>query len=649
MVTALHPQSHAQPSDALRARRGDSELGRVMLRAAGAGSDAAAMLLKPCSHGLSFFGMPFSRRRFLHLSYGAWASRMLAQSGAASRNLKQQPRPAPSGRPFNAHFVDVAESAGLTAQVIYGGVDRKEYILEADGCGCAFFDYDNDGWMDIFLLTGTRLSGAPPGATNRLYKNNRDGTFTDVTEKAGLHFVGWANSVCVGDFDNDGFEDLFCTYYGQNKLYRNNGDGTFTDVTERAGLASPEGKPSWGAGCSFVDYDRDGYLDLFVSYYLHFDLASVPKPGEDVNCNWKGLPVNCGPRGLPPAFPGRHVLYRNNRDGTFTDVTDKARLTGPSSNYGMTVVAADFDEDGWQDIYVACDSTPSLLYLNNHDGTFREEGVLRGVAFNDDGQEQAGMGVGIGDYALSGHLDIVKTSFSEDTSVLYRNDGKANFTDVTRASGLGIESSYTCWGAGIVDLDNDGHPDIFIVAGSVYPEVEKRLPQYPNKNPRILYRNLGDGTFEELGPEAGPGVTAPHSSRGCAFGDFDNDGDVDMLIVNMNEPPSLLRNDLRGQDHWIKVKLIGTKSNRSAIGARVLVHYGEKKQAQSLASQSSYYSANDPRLHFGLGAAQVVDIAVFWPSGAIERLKAIPADCLVTIVEGKGIVSKLKMTGGQKK
>jgi enediyne biosynthesis protein E4 len=457
---------------------------------------------------LSSPNMNISRRQFVHLSYGAFATKLLAQSGAASRNLKQQPRPASSGRPFNAHFIDVAQIAGLTAPVIYGEVDHKDYILEADGCGCAFFDYDNDGWMDIFILTGTRLTGAPPGDTNRLYKNNRDGTFTDVTEKAGLHHVGWANSVCVGDYNNDGFEDLFCTCYGENKLYRNNGDGTFTDVTEHAGLAATEGKPAWGAGCSFVDYDRNGYLDLFISYYIRFDIDSVPKPGENVNCNWKGIPVNCGPRGLPPAFPGRRVMYRNNRDGTFTDVTEAAKLSGPGSSYGMTVVAADFDEDGWQDVYVACDSTPSLLYMNNRDGTFREEGVLRGVAFNDDGAEQAGMGAAIGDYRLSGHLDILKTSFSEDTSVLYRNDGHANFTDVTRASGLGIESSYTSWGAGIIDLDNDGNPDIFIVAGSVYPEVEKKLSQYPNKNPRILFRNLGDGTFEELGKEAGPAITA---------------------------------------------------------------------------------------------------------------------------------------------
>lgn len=604
--------------------------------------------------GYSYSGMNISRRHFIHLlngamMNGAWAAQVPTQSGVASRNLKQQPKPAPSGRPFNAYFTDVAQGAGLTAPVIYGGVDHKDYILEADGCGCAFIDYDNDGWMDIFILTGTRLNGNPPGATNRLYKNNRDGTFTDVTEKSGLHNVGWANSVCVGDYNNDGFEDIFCTYYGQNKLYRNNGDGTFTDVTERAGLVIPGDKPNWGAGCSFVDYDRDGYLDLFISYYIDFGLHSVPKPGGNVNCNWKGLPVNCGPRGLPPGFPGHHVIYRNNHDGTFTDVTEKAKLGGKSSSYGMTVVAADFDEDGWQDIYVACDSTPSLFYMNNHDGTFREEGLLRGVSLNDDGLEQAGMGVGVGDYRLSGHLDILKTNFSEDTPVLYRNDGNGNFTDVTRASGIGIESSYTCWGAGIVDLDNDGYPDIFIVAGSVYPEVEKQLSQYPNKNPRVLFRNLGNGTFEEISEQAGPGITALHSSRGCAFGDFDNDGDLDILILNMNEPPSLLRNDLRGQNHWIKLKLVGTKSNRSAIGARVILHYDGKKQAQTLASQSSYYSANDPRLHFGLGEAKLADIDIFWPSGAVEHFNGVPADFLVTVIEGKGIVSKRKLADEDRK
>jgi len=584
--------------------------------------------------------MSFSRRSFLYLCGSAWGTQLFGQ--VATRGLKQGDLPAPSGRPFDAHFVDVSASAGLIYPTIYGGVDHKEYILEADGCGCAFIDYDNDGWMDVFVLSGMRLNETPANTSNRLYKNNRDGTFTDVTEKAGLLSTGWAMGVCVGDYNNDGFEDLFCTYYGQNKLYRNNGNGTFTDVTQQAGLAPPGNPPSWGAGCTFVDYDRDGNLDLFLSTYIQYDLKTAPTPEHDLNCNWKGNPVNCGPRGLTPGFPGAHVLYRNNGDGTFTDVTRQAKIDGPPRAYGMTVVAADFDEDGWQDIYVACDSTPSLLYMNNHDGTFREEGLFRGVALSDDGAEQAGMGVGIGDFNLDGHLDIFKTNFSDDTSDLYRNDGHANFQDATRASRIGVESRYTSWGTGIVDLDNDGYPDIFLATGSVYPEVEKKLPQYPNKSRRLLFRNLGDGTFEEIGQQAGPGVITPHSSRGCAFGDFDNDGDLDILIVNMNEPPSLLRNDIKSKHHWIKVKLIGTKSNRSAIGARVVAHYDGKSNAQSLASQSSYLSANDPRLHFGLGASQQVDFDIFWPSGQAEHIKAVETDQLITVQEGKGIVARTK-------
>lgn len=559
---------------------------------------------------------------------------MLGQ-GIASRDVKPQAKPALSGRPFNAHFTDIADAAGLRAPVIYGGVDAKKYILEANGCGCAFVDYDNDGWMDIFLLSGTRLEGAPPEATNRLYKNNRDGTFTDVTEKAGLRAVGWANGVCVGDYNNDGFEDIFCTYFGQNRLYRNNGDGTFTDVTKQAGLW--EDSPArWGAGCAFVDYNRDGHLDLFVSNYVRFSFEHAPVPGESSTCNWKGIPVNCGPRGLPT---GRHSLYRNNGDGTFTDVTKSAGIAGATESYGMTVVTADFDEDGWPDIFVACDSTPSLLFMNNHDGTFREEGVMRGVALSDDGMEQAGMGVGIGDYDLDGHLDLFKTHFIGDTSGFYHNDGKGNFDEVTRLTKVGVESRFTSWGAGLVDLDNDGYPDVLFVTGSVYPEVERKLPQYPYKTPRVLFRNLGNGTFEELESQVGEGIRTPHSSRGCAFGDFDNDGDMDVLIVNMNEPPTLLRNDLDPKQHWIKVKLEGVKSNRSAIGSRVLVRYGGKTQAQAVVSQSSYYSCNDSRLHFGLGTVTSVDIDVYWPNGLHETYKGIAADQLVTLREGVGRVA----------
>ena len=572
-----------------------------------------------------------TRRSFIALSAGFYAERLLAQ-GVATRSLKPLPRPALSGKPFLAHFTDVANAAGLTAPTIYGMPYSKEYILEAVGCGCAFIDYDNDGWMDVFILSGTRRQGAPPHTTNRLYKNNRNGTFSDVTDRAGLRHLGWASAVCVGDYNNDGFDDLFCTYFGQNILYRNNGDGTFTDVTKTSGLLNQ--KPRWGAGCAFLDYNRDGNLDLFISNYLQFDFDHVPSAGSNSNCNWKGVPVQCGPRGLPPGY---HSLYRNNGDGTFTDVSHESGIAGLPRGYGMTAVAADFDDDGWPDIYLACDSTPSILLMNNRDGTFTEQGLLRGAALSEDGMEQAGMGVAVGDYDLDGHLDILKTHFSEDTDALYRNDGRGYFEEVCRATKLAVETRYVSWGAGIVDLDNDGFPDLFITTGGVYPQMDKRLPEYSSTSPRVLFRNLGDGTFEELIEEAGPGVSAKHCSRGCAFGDFDNDGDVDILIVNLNEPPSLLRNDLQGSNHWLKIKLIGTRSNRSAIGARVTVSYGGRRQAQEVMSQSSFYSCNDPRLHFGLGSEASADVEVRWPTGIREKFLKVPSNQLIVVKEGRGL------------
>ncbi len=584
-----------------------------------------------------------TRRKIVITMAGAAGAALAGMSGAvfgqgiSSRGVKPQPRGKPSGRPFLARFTDVAKQAGLTEPVVYGGLDSKSYIVEVVGCGAAFIDFDNDGWVDLFVLSGTRLEGDPPGVTNRLYKNNRDGTFTDVTKKAGLVRAGWASSVTVGDYDNDGFDDLFVTYYGHNVLYHNNGDGTFSDVTRKAGLDQTAVR--YGSGCTWVDYDRDGRLDLFVANYLNTILDKLPKPGENPDCTWKGVAVNCGPRGLPTGFV---QLFHNNGDGTFTDVSKQSGVSAAAGSYPMTTVAADYDNDGWPDIYVACDSTPSWLFHNQHDGTFREQALERGVALSEDGLEQAGMGVGIGDYDLDGNLDIFKTNFADDTNVLYHNDGKGNFDDVTIRCGLGVETRYVGWGTGIVDFDNDGFPDLFVATGSVYPEVEKKVPSYPFRTPRLVFRNLGDGRFEELIEEAGIGIAEVHASRGCAFGDFDNDGDMDILVINLNEPPSLLRNDLSSKSHWLKVLLVGVKSNRSAIGSRVTARYGSRVQAQEVLAQSSFYSVNDRRLHFGLGAETVAQLTVRWTNGDIETVPNVAADQLVVIREGAGIIRKQK-------
>jgi len=536
--------------------------------------------------------------------------------------------------PFS-HFVDVGQSAGLTAPMIYGDADKATYIIEVIGAGCAFIDYDNDGWIDLFVLGGRRLENTPPDASNRLYHNNRDGTFTDVTERAGLKDVGWANGVCVGDFNNDGFEDLFVTYYGQNKLYRNNADGTFTDVTAKAGLLHPG--TQFGTGCTFVDYNRDGLLDLFVANYLDMDLSNAPKPSLDLPfCNYEHVPVNCGPRGLPTA---QQFLYRNNGDGTFTDVSKESGVSKLKNSYGLTAVAFDVDEDGWQDIFVACDTSPSFLLMNNHDGTFREGGLSRGIALSGEGLQLGGMGVGVGDYELNGHLDIIKTHFLNEATGIYHNNGKGEFDDRTGASGFSSERTFISWGTGLVDFDNDGYPDILVVNGTVYPELEHVYKQFEARNPRLIYRNQGNGTFVHMHrSEVGPDIDQRFMSRGCAFGDFDNDGDMDVLIMNRNAPPSLLRNDAPGGNHWIKVRLEGSVSNRSAIGSRVLVHYGGKVQAQCVTSQSSFLSANDPRLHFGLGEFTTADIEVIWPTGVLEKYPKIAADQLVTIRERTGVI-----------
>jgi hypothetical protein len=590
-----------------------------------------------------------TRRQLLSLPFATHAltarpARGQQNRGMTSRGVAATPRGTPSGKPFHARFVNVAAAAGLRAPVVYGRIGRTDYVLEAMGCGAAFLDYDNDGWLDIIVLTGRRLQSSPEGAIIRLYRNNRDGTFSDVSEKSGLGRSVWATGITVGDYDNDGFDDVFITCWGQNILFHNNGNGTFTDVTQKAGLLH-EGT-RFGTGCTWIDYDRDGRLDLFVAHYTVFDLSRIPPRGKDPDCNYNGVPIFCGPAGLQQESCR---LYHNNGDGTFSDVSAKSGIAAIKPGYALTAVATDFDGDGWPDIYVACDTSPSLFFRNNHDGTFVEEGLERGVSLSEDGQEQAGMGLGIGDVNGDGYLDIFKTHFRGDTEVLYRNNGKGYFRDVTLRAGLGVETRFVGWGAAITDLDNDGLADIFFSTGMVYPEVEQGIPDAPYKTPNVVFRNLGGEKFEELLKEAGPGIAEVHSSRGVAFGDFDNDGDIDILVVNMNEPPSLLRNDVSGADRWLKVLLVGTASNRSAIGAQVVVSFGERKQAQAVLAQSSYLSVNDRRLHFGLGSATTANVEIRWPNGGLEKIPDVAADRLVVIQEGAGVVRTERFAKGPQK
>ncbi len=459
-------------------------------------------------------------------------------------------------------------------------MEEKTYIIEAKGSGLGFLDYDHDGWLDIYLTNGVRLNEEYTDEnrpTSHLYRNNHEGSFEEVTRQAGLVRTGWQTGVCVGDFDNDGRDDLFTADWGRNGLYRNRGDGTFEDVSIQAGVRGERDR--WASGCTWLDYDRDGNLDLFVANYIELDLDTVPKPGESPDCVWKGVPVMCGPRGLPA---GSNILYRNQGDGTFKNVSESSGILAAGPAYSITAVSADFDNDRWPDIYVAVDSRASLLFRNLGDGTFEEVGMVAGCAFSENGLEQAGMGVGVGDFNHDGALDIFKTNFQYDTCNLYQNNGDGTFRDVAVMAGLGLNTQYVNWGAGFVDIDNDGWVDIFYVTGHVYPNARDFGLDVPMKTPRLIYRNLGDGRFEDISARMGDGATERFASRGCAFGDYDNDGDVDVLVLNMNDRPSLLRCDSQTGNHWIELKLVGTRSNRAAIGARVRVTSGDIVQTQEV-------------------------------------------------------------------
>ena len=567
----------------------------------------------------------------------------LGAQGVATRNATPAAKGKASGKPFLAKFTDMAAQAGLSMSFSSGNETTKKYIIEANGTGVAFLDYDNDGRLDIFLVNGSRLEGyeGVEAPSNRLYRNTGAGGFVDVTKRAGMARAGWGSGVCSGDVDNDGHQDLYLTYWGSNVLYRNRGDGAFEDVTAKSGLGVPSRK--WSSGCTFLDYDRDGRLDLLVTSYQAFDLTTAPLPGKASNCEWKGMPVFCGPRGLPY---GSLALYHNKGDLTFEDVTTSSGVGTVKGFYAFTPVAADLTGDGWTDIYIACDSTPSIFFRNNRNETFTDVGAEAGVAFNENGFEQGGMGVGVGDFDNDGWLDLVKTNFAGDYPNLYHNTGEGLFEDVVMKAGLAVNPQYVGWGVAFADLDNDGLSDILQVNGHVYPELDAGTHKTGEayRNPRLVYRNLGGGRFEDVSALAGPGIAQRKSSRGAAFGDFDNDGDIDVLVMNMGDAPSLLRNELPVSNHWIQLRLEGTKSNRSAIGATVRIEVAGKTQTRAVLSQSSYLSQNDFRLHFGLGGATRLDrIRVNWPSGAVEEFAGVPADGLVVLVEGSGAARQLSM------
>jgi len=558
----------------------------------------------------------------------------LPQGMATSGRAAQPRRPLPAGlKAPLIRYEDVAEKAGLTAVTVSGAERQKQYIIETTGTGVAIFDYDGDGLPDIFLVNGGRFqnSGAPP--THHLYRNLGGLRFEDVTTRAGVQPTGWGQGVCVGDVDNDGKPDLFITQWGQNVLLRNQGNGAFRDETAPRGLGSPQRR--WSTGCAFLDYDRDGHLDLLVAHYVDFDPDNVPKPGDTSNCRWNGMPVLCGPRGLP----GETIsLYHNDGHGNFTDVSKKTGIAVPKQYYGFSILTGDFDNDGWPDAYIACDSTASLFFRNKGDGTFEEIGVSSGAAYNDDGREQAGMGATAADYDGDGLLDIFKTNFSDDTHTLYHNRGKDSFDDDTVAAGLAVNTRYLGWGTAFLDVDQDGWKDLFVANGHVYPDVAQAHTNETYREARLLYWNRRDGQFFDMSGESGPGISAQHCSRGVAVGDLDNDGALEIVVVNLGEPPSLLKNRGRAGNSLLVRAL--TASGSDAIGARITVSAGGHRQIDEVRSGGSFISQNDFRVHFGLGPASQAGVTVRWVDGKVDTFPVVAANRIVTVQEGKGIVRR---------
>ncbi len=557
-------------------------------------------------------------------------SQMTGSGRAAARS-----RPLPPGLKTPSLTIDdVGPQAGLDGVNVSGSTRQQMYIVENTGTGAAIVDFDNDGLPDVFLVNGDQFERDQTPNVHYLYRNLGGLKFEDATAKSGITHTDWGQGVCAGDVDNDGKVDLFITAWGENHLWRNQGGGTFRDETRERGLAA--GK-RWSTGCAFLDYDRDGHLDLFVAHYLAFDPAKTPRPIDPGHCTWKGLPVVCGPMGLPRE---RMSLYHNDGHGHFTDVSASSGVGRPQS-VGLTVLTGDFDNDGWPDIYVACDSAPSLFFLNKHDGTFEEAGVSTALAYDEEGHEQSGMGATAADYDHNGFLDIAKTNFADDMPNLYMNHDGGIFTDVTIKAGLGVHTDLVSWGVGFLDVDNDGWKDLLIVNGHVYPDIDARHVGQTFRQPRLLYWNRRDGQFFDMSANAGPGIEARHSSRGMATGDLDNDGRPEVVVVNMHERPSLLK--ISGENaNAILVRAL-TSTGRDAIGARLTATAGGMAQIDEVRSGGLYISQPDFRVHFGLASAATVDLAVRWPDGRSDTFRSIAANRLITVQQGRGIVSSVAL------